>query len=271
MGEFLLPAYGESVNPNIYVRFPDQNDVLPYGTFDLFYEIDDTTSWINLASENMILQKWDGVSAWGADISGTHITGNTITATLASYNVAGLPYGKYRNTFSIDDNDANNTTVSTIFYIDEPELIISASEIDIGTLNSGISHFSTDELTITVKTVGVGFTLDMIKNTNLDLDANNSITDWNGTAGFWYDSLPYTSSLTALWSGINIATQTGSLNANGDKNTYTYKVKYGALVNTDNYNAGDYEASLDFDISFDYTDFDNRCWLDWVAALSCDL
>ncbi|MDA9129058.1 hypothetical protein N9J72_01105 [Candidatus Gracilibacteria bacterium] len=270
-GEVFVGAYGENVDPNIYERFPDQNDILPIGDFAITYEIDDTTSGINTSSENLILQKWDGVSAWGTDIASTYVVTKNITTTLATYTISDLPYGKYRNTFSINDNDVNNTTVSTVFYIDEPEFTISTPEINIGDLESGVSEFSPDELVVTIKTVGVGFKLDMLKNTNLDLDGSNSITDFNGTTGFGYDSLPYSSTITALGSSINLATQTGSINVNGGKNTYTYKLRYGALINTEDFAGGEYEASLDFDISFDYSDSDNRCWLDGVTTLSCNL
>ena len=39
--------------------------------------------------------------------------------------------------------------------MDQPEFVISQSEVDIGTIDaSGVVYTSTDELTVTVRTVG---------------------------------------------------------------------------------------------------------------------
>ena len=264
-------AYSSTINPNIYDRFPDKNDLLPYGTFDIYYQIDDTHSGIDTSSDTIILQKWDGVSVWWSDISGTYISWSTITTTWATYSVIWLPYGKYRNTFSIDDNNINNTTVSTIFYIDEPELIISTGSIDIGSLSLNTQKISTDELMLTVKTVGAGFSLDMIKDNLLELDADDAINDWDGSTGFWYDSDPYTSTISIINSVENIASQTGSINTNGDKNTYQYKIKYWALISDGELSGWDYTASLDFRINLTYQDVDDRCKLNGVSSFPCDI
>ena len=52
------------------------------------------------------------------------------------------------------------------------------------------------------------------------------IPDWDGVKGFWYDQEVYSGTPTAITTDTVIASQAASLNTNGDKNTYTYKLKY---------------------------------------------
>jgi hypothetical protein len=70
----VLHVFSGTVKPNIYTRFPDQNDLIPTGTFDIKYGIDDTSSGINTGSESLAIQKWDGLGSWGSDIASMHQT-----------------------------------------------------------------------------------------------------------------------------------------------------------------------------------------------------
>lgn len=263
-------AYSENVNPNIYTRFPDQNDLMPHGDFDIYYEIDDTTSGIDTISDTLTLEKWDGISSWWPDISSTYITWSGVTLTGATYNVVGLPFWKYRNTFSIDDNDGNTTSVITVFYVDQPEFLLSTGSIDVWTLEDGITSFS-DALTVTVRTVGAGFNVDMLKDTLLQTDPSNTINDWDGSTWFWYDQDPYTSNISIINTTENIATQTWSINTNGEKNQYQYNIQYGALKNDKELAAWDYTTTIDFTITLQYIDIDSRCKLDGIISFSCDV
>lgn len=264
-------VYSWTVNPNIYTRFPDQNDLIPSWTFDITYQIDDTTSWINTSSETLAIQKWDGVSAWWTDIAATYQTWQSITPTQAIYNISWLPYGKYRKTFSISDNNTNTTTVSTVFYVDTPSFNISAPEYDIWDLMVWATIFWTDELTVTVETVWAQFDVSMLKTALLEKEPGIDIIDWNGAEWFGYDQDSYSGNISNMGTTQAVASQTWSINTNGEKNTYTYKLKYWALINDMQQPAGIYELDLDFNVEFIYADTDDRCKLDWVRKFTCSL
>ncbi len=271
-GIFLGVANAESVAPNLYTRFPDKNDLIPYGDFIIQYTIDDTDSGIDISSDSLTLQKWDG-TAWGSDILSVHLGTKEITTTLAKYPVTNVAYGKYQKIFSISDNDGNTTTVSTIFYVDAPEFIISAPELEIGTLTFDTLKVSDQELTVTVKTVGAKFDVTMLQNTDLSLTSDYRIPTWDTDSGFWYTqvSSPSISDIQKI-EDANIWSEDTSINQDGEKNTYTYTIKYAALFWDDEYLAGwNYEASINFDIDFEYQDIDSHCWLDGVATLWCDV
>ncbi len=264
-------VFSGTVRPNIYTRFPDQNDLLPIGTFDLKYGIDDTSSWINTSSESLVIQKWDGISSWGTDIAATYQTWESITTNQALYNIVWLPYGKYRSIFSISDNNGNTTTVITIFYVDAPSLNISAPEYDIGDILLWSNNFWAWELVVTVETVWAAFELDMLKTNLLSKQVWVSINDWNGTEWFWYDQESYSGNIQAISTSENIASQTGGINTDWEKNTYTYRLKYGALILSEETIAWEYDVDLDFHIDLQYADVDNRCILNGVRKFTCDL
>ncbi len=57
-------------------------------------------------------------------------------------------------TFSIADTVGNVATYTRIFFADEIEIMINTGAIDIGAVMVGNMQFSSQELIITVKTVG---------------------------------------------------------------------------------------------------------------------
>jgi len=65
-----------------------------------------------------------------------------------------------------------------VFYIDEPEIIISSPSIDIGSVDSFTQNFS-DTVTVTVKTVGAGFNLLLNRSSNFTEGVEN-IPSWDG-------------------------------------------------------------------------------------------
>ena len=209
----------------------------------------DTNSWIDIATVNIELLKWDGVSTYGPDISGSNISTNNITATNASYDTNNLDFGKYRYTFSISDNDGNTATETVDFYIDIPEFTVSTWSIDIWTLNHITNTFS-DIVTVTVATVGAGFDV-YINSPSPLIDRSEQIELWNGTTGFGYDPAPYSSNISTIGTDQNIGTQAANINTNWDKNTYTFDIKLWALINE--FQASwDYEWNIDIWVIFDY-------------------
>jgi hypothetical protein len=203
------------------------------------------------AENKLKLQKWNGTS-WWSDIAENHINFTTasMNSTQSTFSATSLSYGKYKASYTVYDRAWNPSSVETIFYVDEVEFSISSWSVDIGTLPWDISQFSTWELILTVKTVWAWFSLDMTKTTPFEYDYG-TIWDWNGSAWFWYDQDPYTSIIQTINSHTVIASQTGSINTNGSKNTYTYKLKYGALVDQ-NQLAWNYATNISFQIVYNY-------------------
>ena len=264
-------VYSWTVNPNIYTRFPDQNDLIPSWNFNITYQIDDTSSDINTSSESLIIQKWDGVSTWWADITSSYQIWQSITTTQAIYNIVWLPFWKYRKIFSISDNNSNTTMISTTFYVDTPSFNISAPEYDIWDLMIWSSTFWAGELIVTVETVWAQFDVDMLKTALLEKEPWIDIIDWNGVWWFGYDQESYSGNISTINMTETIASQTWSLNIDWNKNTYTYKLKYWALINDIEQTAGIYELDLDFHVNFVYADTDDRCKLDWFVSFTCSL
>lgn len=80
----------------------------------------------------------------------------------------------------------------------------------------------------------------------------DDISSWNGITGYWYDLWPtYSWGISPMWINQNIASQTGSININGNKNINIYELKLGSLV--DIFQVwGDYEWKIDFGINLTY-------------------
>jgi len=241
----------DAIDPVISSFTPSSGALLPIWNFELEYNFSDADSWIDTSSSNIYLQRWDGTT-WWVDVAGTYVSLDGISPVDATYNVTGLPFGRYRVGFEIFDNAWNNTFILHELYVDEVEFIISAPEINIGTVfENNTTYTSDDTLTITVRTVGAAFDVTMIQQTGMD-NSGDIIPDWNGVRGFWYEESPF-GMINSFWSGINIASEMRDLNINGEKNTYNYDIKYSVLLDIiENYNAGDYESLLDFNIELDY-------------------
>jgi hypothetical protein len=175
-----------------------------------------------------------------------------ISTSTASFNISGLEYGRYQAGFEIFDISGNSSFILHEFYVDEIEFIISTAEVDIGGISlENTLYTSSDTLTITVKTVGAAFDVTMLKQTDMD-NTENIIPDWDGSLGFGYQPSPF-GVVSSFGAGNLVASQGANLNINGDKNIYTYDIKYSVLLDIiENYSAGDYESLLDFRIDLDY-------------------
>ena len=242
---------GDIIPPIISSLNYGSGTLLPGGNHDIIITYSDDDSGIDVSSDDIELYKWDG-SSWGSDIATTWLSlgSKTITTTTATYPTNSLDFGKYRYDFIISDNDGNTSTSSwAVFYIDEPEFIIGSSSIDIGNVNSFWNNFS-DSITITVKTIGAAFDVTMDRSSLFEYTPE-TIPSWDGSLGYGYDLSPYTSNISAIGTNQLIATQVQNINTNGNKNTYTYGIKIGALVDIDQA-TWDYEWFLDFWIDFTY-------------------
>jgi len=236
--------------PSILSSNIASGSLLPGWNHSIELNYEDLESGIDTSSAVLQLAKWDGVSSYWPNIASSWITSLWITSTWASYTTNNLEFWKYVYAFQISDI-AGNTSTSTgaVFYIDEPEFIVSTPEIDMGLLNSTTNTFS-PTVQITVNTVGAEF--DLIMNSDNELNyLTNILSSFDGTTGFWYQATPLSGTITTIWIDETIGTQTTSINTNGDKNTYIFEIQLGWIVNIDQA-AGDYMGNIDFGISLTY-------------------
>ncbi len=241
----------DKVSPTITSTSFSWGTILPGWNHNVVFNYNDGAwVWVDASSDFVFLYKWNG-TAWWSDIAATglNLWSKVVTTSSATYSTNDLAYWKYRLTFWINDVNGNNVTQTLDFYIDKPEFIISAPTIDIWSINNISSSFS-PEVTITVKTIWAWFRVLLNKDTNLAYWVE-SITSWDWTKGFWYDKEVYTWNINTINADENIATQVSNVNTNWNLNTYTYKVKLGAL-NDAMQMAWEYEGNISFGIKLDY-------------------
>ena len=208
---------------------------------------------MDISSDSISLFKWDWVSSWWPDISttGLNLWSKTITSSQATYSTNNLSFWKYRYDFSIDDINTNTSSTWAVFYIDEPELIISTGSINLWSLTWETLDFSNDEITITVKTIGAWFYVKLSKDTSFSTSWWWIIIDWDWSTWVWYDKTPYSWVNLDINNNQDIASQTTSINTNWLKNTYNYSVKIWTLL-SNNQAAWDYSMNLSFYLIMNY-------------------
>jgi len=239
------------IDPIISSYTPNDDSLLPIWSFEIGYNFSDADSGIDISSDTISLQRWDGAT-WWSDLAWTYASLDNISSTDALYNVTGLPYGRYRVGFEIFDNAWNNTFILHELYVDEIEFIISHAELEIDTIFSESTKYTSDDtLTVTVKTVGAAFDVIMEQTSDM-INSGEIIPDWDGSTWFGYEAAPF-AAISSFGTGVTIANETRNLNINGEKNTYNYDLKYSILLDMfEDYSAGDYESLLDFHIELDY-------------------
>lgn len=154
----------DAVSPTISSYSPQNNTLVSVSPKQISLAYSDSGgSLIDTASDTLSLQKWNGSSF--NDVTGTYINigGKIITQTGAVYPMNPAPYGKYRATFNIADSAGNATQQIIDFTIDQISFTISGNTLDIGRLTAGNLDLGTDELVVTVTTVGAGFALSQSK------------------------------------------------------------------------------------------------------------
>jgi len=239
----------DTTDPLITSTSVASGSLLPGGNHNISITYSDADSGIDSWSIDYALNKWDGISAYGSDISGTSMSLVYSDASNANLSFDDLEFGKYRFTFSIDDNAWNTSFTQIIFYIDEPEFIVSTPEIDLWILSSENNVFS-PTVTITVKTVGAWFDVTMDRSSPFS-EWLDEIPSYNWSLWYGFQQTPYTSVIAEIGSSENIASEWSLINTNGNKNTYTYEVQIWALIDQQQ-SAWNYIGDLDFNISLDY-------------------
>ena len=241
---------GDIVPPTILTNSKSSGALLPIGNFTIVNTYSDTGSLINPLSYTGRLYSWNTTGAtWNTtNIAPSYmsITGATSTTT-GTLLVNNLPFGKYRVDVSISDNAGNTQTQSYTYFVDAVEWSVSGDTYDIGTAVPNTSTFWSGNLTVTVKTVGAGFTLKMTSNNTLATWPEN-INYWDGVKWWGYD--------TGWWilgntTNTTVATQWWNINQNGLKNTYTYNLKYGLNITAEMV-AGIYNGTIKLDLILNY-------------------
>lgn len=243
----------DSTAPTISSSFPGSGGLLPLWNLPFTFSYSDSESWVNVSSDILELRKWDGVSAFGANIAATHINfiWETVTATGANYPISTpMTFGRYQFTFKISDIAGNQRTLVQEFYVDRVSFRVSHAQVDIDAFSGALS-FGTPELTFEVDTIGAGYKIYLQKSQALLNPALSEITDYDGTQGFWYDKTPYSGWLDAIVGQELIYSGVQNINTNGAINTYTHTLKLWTLVTGDQI-AELYEGKLDFIIEYEY-------------------
>ena len=241
----------DSTPPNISSINYLSWSLLPWWNHNIIINYIDSESWINITSDSITLNKWSW-SSWWTDISSTwlNLSSKTISATSASYPTDNLIFWKYRYNFNISDNNSNSSSTWSVFYIDEPELIISTWSIDIWWLKEWVTKFSNEEINITVKTVWAWFDVILNKESSLT-NWSIEIIDWNWIEWIWFEKSPYTSTVNLINTNEIIASELKSININWNKNTYNYSIKLWAQT-SEQQAAWNYNWNIKFWIDLDY-------------------
>ncbi|MDD3793628.1 MAG: hypothetical protein PHI37_02365 [Candidatus Gracilibacteria bacterium] len=234
------------IDPTIDSTNFSDNVLLPGGNHNILITYSDIGSGIDSSSANMELYKWDG-SSWGANIYSTSMVSGLINTSQANYSTNNLAYGKYKYIFRIHDNYGNFSIVERIFYIDQPNMNLNTSNY----ISSIGTNYGSGELILTVNTVGAGYSIELIKNTDLIDDRGNIIINWDGNTGVGYDNEPYLGPKKDIPNNPIIGNGVMNINNNGNLNTYIHKIKIKSIVGEEQF-AGDYNMDISFRVIFNY-------------------
>lgn len=229
------------------------NTLFPIWNVNIIYNYTDT-GWINSNPNfDYKLEKWN----WASWVISWTPTSSWVTSSQANFNYNNLEFGKYRATFWIYDSSSNVWQKVTIFYVDKVEVTITNPTINIWNIDSSWLFIWTGESIITVKTlwawlnVRIAWTWSMVSGINY-------ISPWNWSEWFWFDynetwdwnNTSYNWTIAAI-NSTSLSNYIKSINTNWTQNTYTYKVKFWAKVNSMQI-AWLYNSTPKFDFIFSY-------------------
>ncbi len=239
-------------SPNITSISLASGSLLPIGKLVITTTYNDPWVGVDTSSVAITLEKWNGTT-WWSNIAATYLAWVPIITTgTGIHSLAGIPYGKYRYRTYVSDLAGNQGFIERIFYIDAIEWIVNQPSVDIGNVVWNIQkNSSPDEFIITVKTVGVPFSLTM---SGSELAMSGSlIPHWTWVYGYGYEKFLWTYSwtLSNLSGWAYIISQPGSINIDGNKNTYTYRIQFGTRVSAEQ-EAGNYVAPISLQMVSSY-------------------
>ncbi len=210
-------------------------------------------------SANFQLRKYNWTS-WWQNIAPAYVdlNGAIVTQFSASALVSKLPYWKYKFDFSISDDDWPSSK-QVIFFIDDPELIIYKSSIDIWNIPLNTLKLSSDYQEVKVKTIWTPYNISMKNPEDLKFDVFQ-INPFTWIEWWWYKIwiLPFKKidNPEYLW---NLSFRE-SISWNKFEDDYLFQ--FWAKNNNIMKAPWDYEWSVDFDINLKYCPEYESNWID---------
>ncbi|EKE26467.1 MAG: hypothetical protein ACD_4C00278G0001 [uncultured bacterium (gcode 4)] len=242
-------------SPTITSFSPLNNTLYPiWNNISLNFQYSDS-GWINDSNYNFKLEKNDW--AWNyIDVSWIWLTNSWVDANSWSFNYSNISFWQYKMTFNISDTNGNTANVSSIFYVDKMEMIISSWAVDIGNLNpNSVLPNMSENLTITVKTLWAWFSLNLWWSWTLNAWLSE-IWMWNWTNWFWFDCTSWweaTCNNDFTWINDTIIQNysTWNIDTNWNQKIFIYNIRYWAKI-TSIQEAWIYAANSKFNIILNY-------------------
>lgn len=245
----------DTTPPYITSENAGSGTIVPKGTFTYTIGYTDTGSSVNPAGVALRIYSWNsGSQIWNStDLAPTYTSSQSITSTTGSWNLANIPYGKYRFDRVVTDLEGNTATYPSLLYIDAVTWTISTPTYDIGGAPQDITTFGSGEMIVTIQTIGSAFTLDMMRNTDLT-SSGQSIAAFSGSHGWGYElynGTAYSGTITAHDTNQLLSNIARNPHPDGALRTYTYRVKYGVLPVVNDV-AGDYIGTIRYRVNFTF-------------------
>lgn len=156
-------------------------------------------------------------------------------------------------TFSISDASGNTQTTSVDFFVDTIYFNVSAASLDLEVPTPETLVSGDIELTLTVRTVGAGFRVVMIRGSPFLSSSGTSLPDRTGSSGIAYKLSPYTSPLDAFQTEATVMDIPPEQTPDGQLHEHQASLKLAAVIDGQQ-SAESYISSLSFRIEIDYTD-----------------
>ncbi|MCK9272252.1 lamin tail domain-containing protein [Candidatus Gracilibacteria bacterium] len=242
----------DSTAPTIDSFSPAENTLYPIGDFTVNFNYSDNVA-VNPASYTFSIGKWNGTSF---DDAGSNISNSGVSTTTATFDLSNLAFGKYKASFDIYDTSGNKASKDIIFYVDKFEFTISNSNIDLGVMQVDNLVDATQNVTVTIKTLGAGFDLNLGGDNTLN-SGINSIQSWNTLYGFGIDyeglnsATPKAFGTTDALPKLLESNVSGNIDLNGVQKTFTYNIKYQGKIPFVQV-AGNYSANTSFSVNLNY-------------------
>lgn len=248
----------DATPPVITAFSPTNNSLYPIGNIHVTYSYADSGGMATVPQYTFLLEKNNGAGAY-SDVTAASLSSSGVNASSADFTTNTLAYGQYRATFTVKDSAGNNAQQVSNFYVDAPSLTVDTGSYRIGQLSSSGIVIGSNEVTVTVRTVGAGFQLSLGGSGTLNAGVSQ-IGAWNGTVGYGMDYAASGSGTAKAYSGTlgsisgssleNFATGSHA-GGNGNLRTFTYTIKYGGRINTLQA-AGAYSSAVPIRISLQY-------------------
>jgi hypothetical protein len=216
----------DAVLPTLSSYSPANNILLPnISSINTTFSYEDNIwwVWINTWSIKLKLEKYNW-SSW-SNYNTVSINTWSISATNANFTLTWFnTYWKYKLTFDVSDLAWNELSTPIIFYIDNFSFNITPTNINLWLLNPWDLILSNTLVTLEVKTIGAWFSI------NHDITNPSNFSNWDGNK--WYGACIWNScSSISNFSSWQIIHENQDIQTDWSLKTYTYDIKYWALVN----------------------------------------